>query len=717
MHKQFSDAAPGTAVVSTEALLDRIVHRSPVGMAVIDHEGLFRVVNPAYGTIFGFQPEELLGRSFLTLLPPGEKARVLALHRRYLKAGGELKGEVDVVRSDGTAGRVLAESVRLQGDEGRPLRLVYVVDITERRQSELSLKSQRQFLQSVLDGMGAEICVVDERGVIVKVNHAWRKFGLRNGGADGSAGVGTDYLQVCERAAGSRDATASVAAHFAELLRTVLNGQRSHFELEYPCHGPTQRRWFVARVSRIEGSRPARIVITHDDVSALKRTQETLRENEALLSDLTASVPGAVFRLAADDTGSLRLLYLSAGVQPLLGVHADEVLHDVGLWWACILPEDRPAHDASLRQAVAGAAVWEHVYRVRVAGAEAEKWIRVHTGPPRRAQAALIFTGVLTDISLRMRAETALRASEETYRTLFETVAQGVVYQDTAGRITAANPAAQRILGLTLAQLQGLDSMDPRWRATREDGSPFPGSEHPAMEALRTGLPVKDVVMGIDVPGRETAWILISAMPLIKQGVVEGVYASFEDISQRVLLGRELQHQAHTDDLTGVHNRRSLLEHLGHEFERVRRHPALHCCLLALDLDHFKAVNDQWGHATGDAVLVHVARQMQKSVRTLDRVGRTGGEEFVVLLPDTNLQEAARLGERLRERMASTPLQQDGHSIVVTVSLGLSNISPLDASADLALRRADAALYEAKEAGRNRLCVRPAATDSAPAAR
>jgi diguanylate cyclase (GGDEF)-like protein len=178
-----------------------------------------------------------------------------------------------------------------------------------------------------------------------------------------------------------------------------------------------------------------------------------------------------------------------------------------------------------------------------------------------------------------------------------------------------------------------------------------------------------------------------------------------------VLLGRELQRQAHTDDLTGVANRRSLLERLALEFERVHRHPELRCCLLALDLDHFKAVNDHWGHATGDAVLVHVAQQMQKSVRSLDMVGRTGGEEFVVLLPDTRLDEAARLGERLRERMAQTPLQHAGHSIVVTVSLGLSEISPRDASADVALLRADQALYEAKAAGRNRLCVRPAATD------
>jgi diguanylate cyclase (GGDEF)-like protein/PAS domain S-box-containing protein len=657
----------------------------------------------------------LLGRSFLSLRPPADRAGVLAQHQRFLDEGGELKGEVDVLRSDGTPRRVLVESVRLPGEGGRPLRLVYAVDISERRQSELTLRAQRHFLQSVLDGMAADICVVDEEGVIVKVNRAWREFGQRNGGVGERAGVGTHYLRVCERAAQSGDASASVAARFAELLRAVLSGQREHFELEYPCHGPDERRWFLARVSRIAGSRPPRIVIAHDDVSALKLAQETLRESEALLSDMTASIPGAVFRLAVADDGSSRLLYLSPGVQALLGLHADEAVREPSLWSDCILPEDRPAHDASLRWAVAQAAPWEHAYRIRVADTVAEKWMQVHAGPPRRSQGALVFTGVLTDISQRMRTESALRASEETYRTLFETVAQGVVYQDTAGRITSANPAAQRILGLSLAQLQGRDSVDPRWHAMREDGSDFPGAQHPAMEALRTGQPVKDVVMGIGVPGRDTVWILVSAMPLVKQGAVQGVYASFEDISQRVLLGRELQRQAHTDDLTGVANRRRVLERLALEFERVHRHHALRCCLLAVDLDLFKAVNDQWGHATGDAVLVHVARQMQQSVRSLDMVGRTGGEEFVVLLPDTRLDEAARLGERLRERMAQTPLQHDGQTIAVTVSLGLSEISPRDASADVALLRADQALYEAKAAGRNRLCVRPAAADSTPA--
>jgi len=101
-----------------------------------------------------------------------------------------------------------------------------------------------------------------------------------------------------------------------------------------------------------------------------------------------------------------------------------------------------------------------------------------------------------------------------------------------------------------------------------------------------------------------------------------------------------------------------------------------------------------------------VAHLMQQTVRGLDIVGRTGGEEFVVLLPDTRLDEARHLGERLREHLAGSPPAWGGQSIVVTVSLGLSEFSPDDTSADAALLRADQALYEAKAAGRNCLRVR-----------
>lgn len=134
------------------------------------------------------------------------------------------------------------------------------------------------------------------------------------------------------------------------------------------------------------------------------------------------------------------------------------------------------------------------------------------------------------------RAGDALRESGHRYRTLFETMVQGVVYHSTDGRILSANPAAERILGVSIDQMQGRTSMDPRWRAIHEDGSDFPGDRHPAMEALRTGKPVHDTIMGVFHPVRnEYRWILVDAVPEFLPGETTPyqVYATFTDITDR----------------------------------------------------------------------------------------------------------------------------------------------------------------------------------------
>ena len=156
----------------------------------------------------------------------------------------------------------------------------------------------------------------------------------------------------------------------------------------------------------------------------------------------------------------------------------------------------------------------------------------------------------------RLRAEEALEQSEREHRTLFETMAQGVVYQDASGRITAANPAAERILGLTLDQMQGRTSMDPRWRAIHPDGTDFPGDTHPSMVALRTGRAARNVVMGVFNPHTEDyIWINVNAVPQFSaikghpalDGPANGrpyqVYTTFEDISGQVQVTRALEQE------------------------------------------------------------------------------------------------------------------------------------------------------------------------------
>ncbi|MGD8244326.1 MAG: PAS domain S-box protein [Anaerolineae bacterium] len=143
---------------------------------------------------------------------------------------------------------------------------------------------------------------------------------------------------------------------------------------------------------------------------------------------------------------------------------------------------------------------------------------------------------VARDVTARRLAEEALRQSEERHRALFETITEGIVYQDAEGQIVSANPAAEQILGLTLDQMQGRTSSDPEWRAIHEDGSDFPGHAHPAMAALTTGQTVQGVVMGVFNPRRDDwVWIKINAVPQFRPGEDRAyqVYTVFEEITER----------------------------------------------------------------------------------------------------------------------------------------------------------------------------------------
>ncbi len=148
------------------------------------------------------------------------------------------------------------------------------------------------------------------------------------------------------------------------------------------------------------------------------------------------------------------------------------------------------------------------------------------------------------DITNRKKIEKALRESEEKHRCLFETMSQGVVYQKADGEITSANPAAERILGLSFGQMRGMTSMDPRWKMIKEDGSEIPGTEHPAMIALRTGQEIGPVIRGVFHPGKKDyIWLSVTAIPLFHPGEKKPfqVYATFEDISLRKWTEKALQ--------------------------------------------------------------------------------------------------------------------------------------------------------------------------------
>jgi diguanylate cyclase (GGDEF)-like protein len=188
------------------------------------------------------------------------------------------------------------------------------------------------------------------------------------------------------------------------------------------------------------------------------------------------------------------------------------------------------------------------------------------------------------------------------------------------------------------------------------------------------------------------------------------ISARFYTLRRQQFLGRvelertrdNLQTIAATDGLTGLLSRRRLLELGEQNLARAQRYERP-LSVLALDLDHFKQVNDRFGHAAGDVVLVAVAEALRAQTRKHDFVGRTGGEELAVILPETGLEAAERLAQRIRIRIRELRPTLDGNEMSVTVSLGAAQASPTDHSIHDLLKRADRALYSAKEHGRD--CV------------
>lgn len=161
---------------------------------------------------------------------------------------------------------------------------------------------------------------------------------------------------------------------------------------------------------------------------------------------------------------------------------------------------------------------------------------------------------------------------------------------------------------------------------------------------------------------------------------------------------------ARTDELTGLSNRRDMQQRLGAEYSRYQR-SGHHFSVALVDLDLFKRINDDYGHDAGDAVLVQFARRVRSLIRQTDVAARWGGEEFLLLLPDTSLLQALTLAERLRADIEHTEFCFDGHRLPVTISVGVCSVTQAD-SVNQLLRQADINLYNAKESGRNRLAPR-----------
>ncbi|KXS38346.1 MAG: hypothetical protein AWU55_1563 [Halomonadaceae bacterium T82-2] len=428
------------------------------------------------------------------------------------------------------------------------------------------------------------------------------------------------------------------------------------------------------------------------NLTALAQARRSAANAHRRLRHLLEANPAVLYACAP--TAPWAFHYLSRNIQSLLGLPDAHQLHDLGLL-ARVHPEDRDEVAAWLER-VTEADQGRSTLRYRLRHEDGH-YLTVQNqaliSRPRRTGGERELIGTLLDASREARL---LHRLELMTRRI-----PGLIFQfqrDRDGRTSLPYLAGDAPLldGLDRRELQH-DAQPVLERIALEDRPRLIA----AIEKSTRRLSRLSIQLRLHDNGQATHWITLRAQPeRSQQGTLwHGVLF---DINDQVAKAHRLKKLSDTDALTGLANRRRLMQALASELSRARRHHTT-LALILLDLDHFKHINDTWGHLKGDRVLRVLSRLCRDLLRQEDLVARFGGEEIAILLPLTDADAAQRLAERLRHAIAAHDFGLPATRI--TASLGVAEYRP-DDTADTLIERADQRLYAAKHDGRNRVCAR-----------
>ncbi len=299
------------------------------------------------------------------------------------------------------------------------------------------------------------------------------------------------------------------------------------------------------------------------------------------------------------------------------------------------------------------------------------------------------------DVTERKRAEEKMRSASLYARSLIEASLDPLATISVAGAIMDVNEAAAQMTGV------------PRERLTGSDFSAYftePDKAHAAYQEAFTKGAVRNYPLTMrHVSGKLTEVLYNASVYHNEKGELAGVLAVARDITERNR-AEQAEELARRDGLTGLYNHRTFYSFLNDEMIRAQRHNRP-VSLLMLDIDHFKRVNDTYGHLAGDAILKGLGDLLAQQARAVDRVCRYGGEEIMVILPETDAPMAMGIAERLRMEVAQQPFDIGGGKIInITVSIGVATYPRQVNSLGALVKAADVALYVAKQGGRNQVC-------------
>jgi diguanylate cyclase (GGDEF)-like protein/PAS domain S-box-containing protein len=429
----------------------------------------------------------------------------------------------------------------------------------------------------------------------------------------------------------------------------------------------------------------------------LARAREVLREKERMLSTLMSNLEGMVYRCRDDEHWTME--FVSDGCQMLTGYRPDELIGNGRVSYEAIThPQDRRWVRAEIRDALESHRRFFVDYRI-ITAESTIKWVwEAGIGIYAPDGKLTAIEGFVQDVSRNKVAEHALRQAEERYRGIFENAVEGIFQTTADGQYLRANPALARIYGYESPAdlIANLSNISGQLYVN-------PGQRGEFVRQMQQHGSVKNFVSEVRRRDGSVIWITESGRAVTdEEGRLQYYEGSVEDITESRRYQQRLEHQATHDALTALPNRSLLSDRLRQAVAYAKRYSQI-VAVVFIDLDNFKLINDSLGHETGDNLLKAMSERMSENVRGSDTVARLSGDEFVILLRNEKGEDDVTGAVQRIIRAICQPWRNQGQEIVVTCSAGIS-LYPRDGDDPVTLLKyADAAMYRAKELGRNQI--------------
>ena len=685
---------------------------------ILDGNGVFLKVNSGAEKMYGYPPDYFVGRTPEFVSAPGRNdlARVSEfISQAYL--GQTVEFEFWGLRKDGT---VFPKDVRLTPGIYFGQKVVIAVgrDMTERSQAEDAIKQAEARYRLLADHTTDTIWLSDMNLRTTYVSPSAEKI----------RGYTQEQLHELPLDQNLTPASYQLAMEVfaAEIPKVYADPKYSPvltLELEFLNRdGTIYYTESKLSIMRDENGNPVSILGESRDIAERKRIENALFESERYYRALIENATDGIIVVNADGT----IRYQSPSVVRMLGYEPDTLIGTNA--FDLIAPDDLARIvEAFMKGLETPGFTHRGEYRFRHFSGE---WRHIEI-VSRYLLEDPVIAGIIVngrDITERKQAEESLIENEKQYRLLAERMADVIWVLDVQTmRFKYVSPSVEKLLGYTPEEILELSIDQVILPDSLEHiNATLPERIRHFLEGDQTAITDMDEIHQWCKDGSNVLTEVVSTLVLNEKTELEAIGVA-RDITRRKQVENELRHAnelletahrelqkmfayeqllARTDGLTGLYNRRYFFELAGREFKASMRYQRP-LSIILLDVDGFKQVNDTFGHATGDAILLQIAETATAQIRNVDVLARYGGDEFIVLLPQTHAQEAFHIAERIRNSVAARRVVAENSPFIVTLSLGVAEIlhSPRDGSVEDTIRRADKALYKVKQNGSNHTAI------------